>query len=451
MTDPAFAAGDPQHRSFEAQFHEEQHQPFPWKAVVKRSIVVGVAGVALYLVLPEVINVFNAWPKLATLALFWFIPALVAEGAHFVCTFSLQRIALRTKAWFSVITAQLAGNAISLIVPGGAAAGAAVQFRMLAVSGMDAADAVGGLTAFSFLGIGGLLALPVFVLPAVLFGAPVNAGLADAAIIGAVGFVLFVALGVLFMVKDAPLRWVGRVAQTVRNRLLRKRTPLTGLPDRLLEQRNLIRAVLGQKWWQATLLSAGRLAFDYLCLLFCVRAVGAHPRPSLILLAYAVAGIIGLVPITPGGLGIVEASLAGLLALAGLDRGPGRAGHPGLPIGLLLAPPAVGPVRLRRLQVPLPRSRRRRRRWRPSPRPPDPRPAADRVRPRRRGRWPVGRRADGQRMSTTPSVPRTPSRPHPSSVTSRARWSGSVTLAQARRPSGARQATTARWGAPPRS
>ncbi len=228
-----------------------------------------------------------------------------------MCTFSLQRIALRTKAWFSVITAQLAGNAISLIVPGGAAAGAAAQFRMLAVSGMDPTDAVGGLTAFSFLGIGGLLALPVFVLPAVLFGSPVSRGLVDAAIIGAIGFVLFVGLGAWVMAAEAPLLYAGRWAQSLRNRLVRKRTPITGLPERLLEQRNLIRAVLGQKWWQATLLSAGRLLFDYLCLLFSVRAVGAHPRPSLILLAYAVAGIIGLVPITPGGLGIVEASLSG--------------------------------------------------------------------------------------------------------------------------------------------
>jgi hypothetical protein len=32
-----------------------------------------------------------------------------------------------------------------------------------------------------------------------------------------------------------------------------------------------------------------------------------------------VAGVIGLVPITPGGLGIVEASLSGLLVLAGLS------------------------------------------------------------------------------------------------------------------------------------
>ncbi len=306
-------------RSFEVQFQEQQHQAFNWKSLIKRLIVVLVAGVALYLVLPDLLNVFHSWPRLAKLDLLWFIPAVVAEAAHFACTFSLQRIALRTKAWFSVITAQLAGNSISLIVPGGAAAGAAVQFRMLATSGMDATDAVGGLTAFSFLGIAGLLALPVFVLPVVLFGSPVSRGLVDAAIIGAIGFFLFCGLGAVFMTMEAPLRWVGGVFQSARNRILRKRTPLTGLPDRLMEQRDLIRGVLGEQWWQATLLSAGRLAFDYLCLLFSVRAVGAHPRPSLILLAYAVAGIIGLVPITPGGLGIVEASLSGLLVLAGLD------------------------------------------------------------------------------------------------------------------------------------
>ena len=306
-------------RSFQTQFEEQQQQAFNWKSLVKRLIVVLIAGVALYLVLPDLLNVFHSWPRLAKLDLLWFIPALLAEGAHFACTFSLQRIALRTKAWFSVVTAQLAGNSISLIVPGGAAAGAAVQFRMLATSGMDATDAVGGLTAFSFLGIAGLLALPVFVLPVVLFGSPVSRGLVDAAIIGAIGFFLFCGLGALFMTMEAPLRWVGRVFQSARNRILRKRPPMSGLPDRLMEQRDLIRGVLGEQWWQATLLSAGRLAFDYLCLLFSVRAVGAHPRPSLILLAYAVAGIIGLVPITPGGLGIVEASLSGLLVLAGMD------------------------------------------------------------------------------------------------------------------------------------
>jgi hypothetical protein len=313
------AGGDGGARSFEVRFEQEQQRPFPWKAAIKRTVGILIGGLALYLVLPEVVAVFHAWPRLATLNLLWFIPAVVAELAHFACTFSLQRIALRTKGWFPVVTAQLAGNSISLIVPGGAAAGAAVQFRMLAASGMDSADSVGGLTAFSFLGIGGLLALPIFALPAVLFGAPVSRGLIEAAVIGAVGFVLFVAFGVLIMTTDRPLCWAGEAAQTLRNRLLRKRPPISGLGQRLLDQRNLIRTVLGQKWWQATLLSAGRLLFDYLCLLFAVRAVGAHPRASLVLLAYGVAGVIGLVPITPGGLGIVEASLSGLLVLAGLS------------------------------------------------------------------------------------------------------------------------------------
>ena len=71
-----------------------------------------------------------------------------------------------------------------------------------------------------------------------------------------------------------------------------------------------------RQWWQALLLSAGRLAFDYLCLLAALRATGSHPRPSLILVAYAVAGVVGMIPATPGGLGLVEASLTGLLVLA---------------------------------------------------------------------------------------------------------------------------------------
>ncbi len=311
----------PRTRSFEEQFEEQQHRPFRWKSVVKRSIYIGVSGIVLYLVAPSVVAVFSSASQLHRLSLLWFVPAVLAEAGHFVCTFALQRIALRTKAWFSVVTAQLAGNAISLIVPGGQAAGAAVQFRMLSRAGMDTGDAVGGLTAFSFLGVGGLLALPVFTLPVVLFGAPVNRGLATAAFIGAIGFVLFVAFGALVLVTDGPLSVAGRTFQTLHNRFLRKRSPLTGLPERLIEQRDLIRSVLGQRWPEATLLSAGRLSLDYLCLLFCVFAVGSHPRPSVILLSYAVAGVIGLLPLTPGGLGIVEASLTGLLIASGLSAG----------------------------------------------------------------------------------------------------------------------------------
>jgi uncharacterized protein (TIRG00374 family) len=219
-----------------------------------------------------------------------------------------------------VVTAQLAGNAVTNIIPAGAAAGAAVQFRMLQKSGIDADDAAGGLTAFSLLGVGGLLALPVIVLPSVLAGS-VSGTLGHAAIIGTGAFVLFAAVSSLVFVTDRPLMVCGVIVQAVRNLVIRHGPRTTDLSERLLHQRDRIKEVLGKHWRQAVVLSAGRLAFDYLCLLAAVRATGAHAHPSLVLLAYAAANIIALVPITPGGLGIVEASLSGLLVLAGVDSG----------------------------------------------------------------------------------------------------------------------------------
>ena len=315
MSDRSVTSGKP---PLAARIETEKSHPLPWKAVAKRAAVVLVAGVSLYLVFPAITEVLASWPRLSTLDPRWFALAVAAEIAHFTCTFALQRLALRTRAWFPVITSQLAGNAITLIMPGGAAVGAALQFRMLATSGSDTDSTVGGLASFSLLGVGGLLALPVFALPVILLGAPTNRGLVNAAVLGAVGFVIFAALGAVVLAYDAPLRWAGRGAQRLWNLVMRKR-PLEGLDATLLEQRNQIRTALGQQWWQALLLSAGRLAFDYLCLLAALRATGSRPRPSLILVAYAVAGIVGMIPATPGGLGLVEASLTGLLVLAQVD------------------------------------------------------------------------------------------------------------------------------------
>ena len=333
MTDQPATRGEP---SLVVKIDSEKARPLAWQTVAKRAAAVAIAGIAIYLVFPAITEVFASWPRLSTLDPRWFAVAIGAEVAHFGCTFALQRLALRTRAWFPVVTSQLAGNAITLIMPGGAAVGAAVQFRMLAESELDTSSTVGGLAAFSLLGVGGLLALPVLALPVILAGAPTSRGLVNAAILGAAGFVVFAALGAVILAYDWPLRWAGRAAQRVRNWALRKRAPLDGLDETLLAQRNEIRAVLGRQWWQALLLSAGRLAFDYLCLLAALRATGARPRPSLILVAYAVAGVVGMIPATPGGLGLVEASLTGLLVLAQVELQPGGAGHAHLPARLVL-------------------------------------------------------------------------------------------------------------------
>jgi uncharacterized protein (TIRG00374 family) len=291
------------------------------RTLAVRVLTVALTGIALYVVLPSLTRVIAAWPDLSSLSPLWLTGAFLAEVASFACNFGLQRLVLRTKKWFAVVAAGLAGNAVTSVLPGGDAAGATVQFRMLASTGVNADDAAGGMTAASLLGIGGLLALPIFTLPAMLGGAPVSPGLMHTALLGLAGFGLFVIGGITVMVTDRPLQRVGRVGQRLWNSIPGHHSKITGLDQRLLRQRDEIRSTLGRSWPRAVVLTAGRIGFDYYCLLGALRATGSRPRPSLVLLAYAAAGIIALVPLTPGGLGIVEASLSGLLVLAGVPAG----------------------------------------------------------------------------------------------------------------------------------
>ena len=287
------------------------------KGVIGRVVALVVTGVALYVVLPSLTAVVGAWPRLATLSGVWLVAALLAEAASFVCNFGIQRIVLRTRGWFPVVAAGLTGNLVTNVLPGGAAAGAAVQFRMLANAGINSDAAAGGLTASSLLGVGGLLMLPILTLPAVLGGSHVNHALVNTALIGVAGFVVYIGLAILLLETDRPLQFVGRRAQWIWNKVRRHHAPLTGLDGRLLTQRDQIRGALGREWKQVLLLVVGRLGFDFLCLLAALRATGSEPHAWLVLLAYSAAGVIALIPATPGGLGIVEASLSGLLVLAG--------------------------------------------------------------------------------------------------------------------------------------
>jgi uncharacterized membrane protein YbhN (UPF0104 family) len=192
---------------------------------------------------------------------------------------------------------------------------------MLVRAGVPAARAASGMTASSLLVFGVLLGLPVLALPAIIAGAPVNRGLERAAIAGGAMFALIFAGGAWAFASDRPLRWLGRAFEAVHNRLLRRREPLTELPDRFVAERGVVRRTLGERWWEALLYAGGRWVLDYLSLLCALTAVGADPRPSLVLLAYVAAQALGSLPLTPGGLGFVEAGLTGMLALAGVPGG----------------------------------------------------------------------------------------------------------------------------------
>ena len=95
----------------------------------------------------------------------------------------------------------------------------------------------------------------------------------------------------------------------------------SGLPERLVGERNVALRVIGRGAREALISAVLRWLLEYGALLVALAAVGAEPRPSLVLLGFTAAQLLALIPVTPGGLGFVEAGLTGLLVLAGVSAG----------------------------------------------------------------------------------------------------------------------------------
>ena len=296
-------------------------EPSP-RSLRRTLIWLAITGVSLYLVAPSLLDTLSSWRDIDEVAPVWLLAMAGLQAASLVCLWAMQRLAIHVRGWHAVATSQLAGNAIAKVAPGGGAIGAALQYRMLVQAGVEPSRAVSGLTATNLLVFTVLLALPVLAIPAIASGS-VNSGLVHATVVGAVVFAALFALGVVLLALDGPLVWLGASGQRLRNRLRRGRAPLRGLPARLVRERDRLLATLGPRWKEALAASVGRWAFDYGSLLAALAALGSTPRPALVLLAFCTAQLLTLVPVTPGGLGFVEAGLTATLTLAGVP--PGKA------------------------------------------------------------------------------------------------------------------------------
>jgi uncharacterized protein (TIRG00374 family) len=282
--------------------------------------MLAVTCLSLYLLAPSLLDVFSSWPKLRGLDPAWLGLALGFEALSYVALWTLQRIALRTRSWFAVGTSQLAAGAAGSVVPGGGAAATALQYRILVRAGVPAGTAASGLTASWAATTATAFALPVVAAVAALGGTAAPRGLRNVAYIGAGAFVVLATVATAALAWDGPLRFVGRGVVTAAG-WVGRRDRVEGLPERLLRQRDGVRAAFASRPVLAALAAVGKWGFDYLALLGVLAALDARPEPTLVLLAYAAASLLGMIPLTPGGLGFVEAGLAGLLGLTGVGIG----------------------------------------------------------------------------------------------------------------------------------
>ena len=274
---------------------------------------------AFYGLAPKLLDMWDQVPQLRTVSIYWFVAVLFCEIGSYACAWELTRVALPRVSWFVASTAQLTSNAVAKVVPGGAAIGAATGFRMLSVSGTDKGSAGAALTATSIISNGVLLCLPMVALFLSILGAPIPDGMIHVAWGGAVLAIALFGFAFSLVRFDRPILWFGKVITTITG-WINKRLGKTGGPtvEGIVRQRDQMVSSLGARWRAALAAAVGNWLLDYFALVCALKACGVHPRLSLVLLAYAVAAVLGMIPITPGGVGFVEAGLTAMLVLSGV-------------------------------------------------------------------------------------------------------------------------------------
>jgi uncharacterized protein (TIRG00374 family) len=279
-------------------------------------LVVTAAG--LYIVAPSLLALFDAWPQLGDIQPFWFAVVGGLEMLSFGCLWLLLRIALPACTWGDIVASQLAGNAASRVIPGGAASGGVVQAKMLIQAGHPARAVGAGLSATGLLTTGVLLTLPVLTVPAVLIGPPPQEQLQLGLVVSLVLAVVIVALGLALLKWDRFVRGVAKVVGRAVH-VVRRRTDPADVAGAFVAERDQIAASFAGRWPLSLAGAAGNRMLDYSALVAALVAVGAEARPSLVLMAYVGALALAMIPITPGGLGFVETGLTTLLVLAGVS------------------------------------------------------------------------------------------------------------------------------------
>ena len=217
---------------------------------------------------------------------------------------------------FTLLRIQLSTKSVTNLVPGGTAAGSTLGYRLLVAAGVAGPDAAFTLAT---VGLASAVVLNVLLWLALLVSIP-RGGFrplyVTAAIVGVVVLSLFAALVVLLMKGREPAERITRniarhipkvepdQAVALLHRIADQMQALADRPD-------LVRGGIG---WATLnwLLDAGSL-WVFLA------AFGARVPLDSLFVSFGLANVLAAIPLTPGGLGVVEAVLTSTLVGFGVD------------------------------------------------------------------------------------------------------------------------------------
>lgn len=220
------------------------------------------------------------------------------------------------------LTLNVTGSAIANVVPLGGAAGVELNRRMMRSWGIGTRSFTGYTVLTNLWDVGAKLLLPlVGVLALTRAGEAVLPPLRDAALLASAGFVVLVAgAGALLATPRGP-DLVGRVLEGCAHgalRLVRRGRPVR-ITAALHDVRRECADLVARGWVRMSLGIAGYVALQCLLLGLCLHLTGAGTTTADVVAGFAVERLVTIVPVTPGGVGLADVGLAGVLLALGGD------------------------------------------------------------------------------------------------------------------------------------
>jgi len=296
---------------------------------VKRGLAIGLAvaviGGTYLFVLPQFADYSDVWAQVKTLSWEWIAVLLGAVVLNMVTFAPPWMAALPGLGFGSAFTVTQASTASTYVAPGGPAVGIGISAAMLLGWGFHANEVALAVTLTGVWNQLAILFFPTLALALLTLTGGNGAALKTIATVGLALFVVVAGGFALALSSAGMARRVGNLAARLLNWVLGcvRRGPVGWAGESLARFRGGAIGLLRRRWHVLTLATlAGQLSV-FLVLLACLRALGVGA--SEISLAEAFAGwslarVLGSIPITPGGLGLVELGLTTVLVGFGGNR-----------------------------------------------------------------------------------------------------------------------------------
>lgn len=272
-----------------------------------------------YLILPQLAGARKSLHVLADVNIAWVVAGIGLEVAALIAYAKLTQAVLPkgTLSISKIFRIDLASLAVSHVIPAGTAGGTGVSMRLFIANGVAATDA--GF-AIAIQGIGSAVVLNLILWVSLIISIPLrgfNPLYAIAAGLGVIVFGVFFTLLILFTRGESRItRYIDIASHKFH--FLRKETLVGILTKITLRIRDL--EANPQLLRKAIVFASMNWLLDAASLWVFMAAFDYQVSPDALLVSYGLANVLAALPITPGGLGIVEGVLTSTLVGFGSPR-----------------------------------------------------------------------------------------------------------------------------------